>query len=780
MALHSTSNTFSFSFWLCLLLFFCLVSSNSSLSTFSVSESPNQTPLVCALIPSSNGANFLNCSSQFISVNPNATFSAIVSGEGFLCTVRSFSSSSAMHCWRFSANGSNMIYKRIHREPSLQQLEAGNSHICGILNRTSGFQCWQWPEFKSFSIRENFSSIAVGEDFVCGLSVTSKIRCFGTGNNIRSIVDNQPKGNYSVIAAGFRHVCAISVGGDLHCWGDWVAKNPQGKFEALALGENRSCAMRNNGTIVCWGQNDFSLPTSLRGVVFLSIEAKRSVFCGVLRLNYSLFCWGHENFSSGSMVFERVLPGTCTNTCPGSRILPNSGNLCSPGQQICQSCEAEMQPAPPSPSPQPPPESGSSDWNGKMVALLVVGCAGSLSFVLVSAFFLYKHCKFRGCRVHDSGRLDEAAATSQQGASQSQNPHPPTMPQPQPQPVLEKRLSQLASMGNAGHLEEFSLQILVEATDNFSEERKIGSGSFGSVYRATLQDGRQVAVKRAEVSNTSSYAIGTKRQEDTDHAFINELESLSRLHHKNLVRLLGFCEDCNELVLVFEYIENGTLHDHLHKPQPQPQPQTSSPLMSWPARIKVALDAARGIEYLHEYAVPSIIHRDIKSSNILLDANGTAKVSDFGLSLMGPGEDESHLSLKAAGTVGYMDPEYYRLQQLSKKSDVYSFGVVLLEILTGYKAIHRNENGVPRNVVDFVVPYIVQDDIHRVLDHKMPPPTPFEIEAVAYVGYLAADCVSLEGRDRPSMTEVVNSLERALAACLVPPSLSRSTTASSR
>ncbi|KAJ4713740.1 serine/threonine-protein kinase-like protein CCR4 [Melia azedarach] len=701
MALHSTSNTFSFSFWLCLLLFFCLVSSNSSLSTFSVSESPNQTPLVCALIPSSNGANFLNCSSQFISVNPNATFSAIVSGEGFLCT----------------------------------QLEAGNSHICGILNRTSGFQCWQWPEFKSSSIRENFSSIAVGEDFVCGLSVTSKIRCFGTGNNIRSIVDNQPKGNYSVIAAGFRHVCAISVGGDLHCWGDWVAKNPQ---------------------------------------------AKRSVFCGVLRLNYSLFCWGHENFSSGSMVFERVLPGTCTNTCPGSRILPNSGNLCSPGQQICQSCEAEMQPAPPSPSPQPPPESGSSDWNGKMVALLVVGCAGSLSFVLVSAFFLYKHCKFRGCRVHDSGRLDEAAATSQQGASQSQNPHPPTMPQPQPQPVLEKRLSQLASMGNAGHLEEFSLQILVEATDNFSEERKIGSGSFGSVYRATLQDGRQVAVKRAEVSNTSSYAIGTKRQEDTDHAFINELESLSRLHHKNLVRLLGFCEDCNELVLVFEYIENGTLHDHLHKPQPQPQPQTSSPLMSWPARIKVALDAARGIEYLHEYAVPSIIHRDIKSSNILLDANGTAKVSDFGLSLMGPGEDESHLSLKAAGTVGYMDPEYYRLQQLSKKSDVYSFGVVLLEILTGYKAIHRNENGVPRNVVDFVVPYIVQDDIHRVLDHKMPPPTPFEIEAVAYVGYLAADCVSLEGRDRPSMTEVVNSLERALAACLVPPSLSRSTTASSR
>lgn len=197
----------------------------------------------------------------------------------------------------------------------------------------------------------------------------------------------------------------------------------------------------------------------------------------------------------------------------------------------------------------------------------------------------------------------------------------------------------------------------------------------------------------------------------------------------------------------------------------------------------MALDAARGIEYLHEYAIPHVIHRDIKSSNILLDAMWTAKVSDFGLSLMGPGEGESHLSLRAAGTVGYMDPEYYRLQQLTNKSDVYSLGVVLLELLSGCKAIHKNENGDARNVVDFVVPYVVQDEIHRVLDPKVPPPTPYEIEAVAYVGYLAADCVTLEGKERPSMTEIVNSLEKALTACSMspPPSplLSRATTRSS-
>ncbi|GLT77309.1 hypothetical protein SLA2020_489070 [Shorea laevis] len=134
---------------------------------------------------------------------------------------------------------------------------------------------------------------------------------------------------------------------------------------------------------------------------------------------------------------------------------------------------------------------------------------------------------------------------------------------------------------------------------------------------------------------------------------------------------------------------------------------------------------------------------------------------------MGPTEDESPLSLRAAGTVGYMDPEYYRLQLLTSKSDVYSFGVVLLELLSGYKAIHRNENDVPRNVVDYVVPYIFKDEIHRVLDRRVPPTTPFEIEAVAHVGYVAADCVTREGRDRPSMSVIVNSLERALLACVV-------------
>lgn len=696
---------------------------------------------------------------------------------------------SVLSCWRFSSiNGSDLQFKRIYRGPALRELDSGNSHVCGTVNGTNNLECWQWHGFNSRSA-QNLSKISVGEKFVCGISPKNEISCVGSNE---AVVDRVPVGSYVEISSGFSHACAISRNGSLICWGDNVGSCPQqGKFLSLALGENRSCALRENQTVVCWEQNgNFALPESLRETEFLSIEAKRKVFCGVLKENFSLYCWGNgENGMMGYnyLVFQNVLPGPCRSQsqCPGGQYLPGSGRYCEAGLVICCSGSGEEQlteksPGPISPSPESEPPSpsaaNSSGWSRRMVAFMVVGCVGSLSLVLVCCFFLYRYCIGKVCRVHDSGRLDEAQTQAEPGSSRRQQSFSQVDSRHGSGPVLEKRLSHLVSMGNNGtHLEEFSFEVLLEATDNFSEERKIGTGSFGSVYQGKLEDGREVAIKRAEASASSSFigGGGTKRQaEDKDNAFVRELELLSRLNHKNLVPLLGFYEDNKERVLVYEYMSNGTLHDHLHK-------EDDSPLATWSARIKVAVDAARGIQYLHDFAVPSIIHRDIKSANILLDDTWTAKVSDFGLSLMGPDDDMSHLSLRAAGTMGYIDPEYFRLQKLTTKSDVYSFGVVLLELLSGHKAIHKNENGVPRNVVDYVVPYIVQDEIHRVLDRRVPPPTPYEIEAVAYVGYLAADCVTLEGRDRPSMAEIVSSLERALAACLARPTLSRSTTQSS-
>ncbi|XP_011005429.1 PREDICTED: serine/threonine-protein kinase-like protein CCR4 [Populus euphratica] len=750
-----------------------------SLSTVSISEISNQT-LVCALTPArgTKQDSFLSCSSFprgiQIPLNPPSTsFSAIVGGKGFLCGLISLPwspTNSTLVCWRFSVNATNMMsYKRIYHDLALSQLEAGKSFACGLINVTNHLECWPRREFNSSSIAQGLSSIAVGEDFVCGISESGSITCGGSINNA---FDGQNlKGNYCAVAAGFRHACAINSHHRMECWGSMVGEKPEGEFISMALGENRGCALRTNGTIVCWGQDNFSLPERLKKTYFIAIEATINVFCGVEKSTSSLYCWGNEIFNSNLLVFEEVLPGPRRNDCPDAISGPQCQSV-FPHSKSNSNCTPPPAIWPPTPEPRQERLRSCNKWSDKIMAFFVVGCGGSLVLLLVIGFFLFKYCKCRGCRIHDSGRLDGAGpgADVEQGGAPSRPQAPRTE---QASPVLEKRLSELASMGNAGHLEEFSFQVLLEATNNFSPDKKIGAGCFGSVYQGTLDDGCEVAIKRAEISNTYSYSVGTKRQEDRDVAFINELESLSRLHHKNLVKLLGFCEDSNELVLVYEYMHNGTLFDHLHKLE-------SSPLMSWTARIKVALDAARGVEYLHRYAVPPIIHRDIKSSNILLDSTWTAKVSDFGLCLMGPEDEKSHLSLLAAGTVGYMDPEYYILQRLSTKSDVYSFGVVLMEILSGYKAIHKNENGVHRNVVDLVVPSIVQEEIHRVLDSRVPPPTPFEIEAVIRTGYLAADCVTLEGRDRPSMTDVVSSLDRALAACLPhPSSLSRSTTGSS-
>ncbi|OVA19016.1 Protein kinase domain [Macleaya cordata] len=749
-----------------------IIPSSASLSTLSISETSNQV-LVCSLIPSNSNTNWksvLNCTNfpigNQIPVNsPNVSISAITAGNGFECLISPKSPSiCTLGCWRFSGNGTNLRYKRIYKGPMLDELDAGNSHICARIRSTNRVKCWQWPDFDS-GARVNLSGIAVGGEFLCGFNESKKINCLGYD---QGILNSVPTGDFSVIEAGNEHVCAISTDGSLNCWGKIEGKIPTGEFKKLALGNNRSCALRENGTIVCWGENDFNLPQDLQGMEFTLIEAKNSVFCGILARNFSVFCWGNDEFFSPySMVFGHVQAGPCTTECP-CKFLPGSGYFCNEGSGICPPCSNRT-----TALPLPPSKTESDSSNGgndkRKLAFLVLGCVGTFSLVIISCFFLFKFCKARVCRVHDSGRLDQVIVEPPPIGSTRHG-------EPQIRPVqasLEKRLSQLYSMS---HLEEFTLEMLLKVTGNFSKENKIGHGSFGFVYRATLDDGREVAIKRAELlMTTSSYAAGaagTKRQDDKENAFISELAHLSRLNHKNLVRLLGYCDEENERVLVYEYMAHGTLHDHLHKFE------TAPPLNSWTARLKVALDAARGIEYLHTYAVPSIIHRDIKSSNILLDASWTAKVSDFGLSLMGPEDHESHLSLRAAGTVGYMDPEYYRLQQLTTKSDVYSFGVLLLELLSGFKAIHPNEAGVPRNVVDFAVPYIIDDEIHCLLDPKLPAPTPYEIEAVTYVGYLAADCVNLEGRNRPSMTEVVSSLEKALAACEAPQILSRSTTRS--
>ncbi|XP_078162076.1 serine/threonine-protein kinase-like protein CCR4 [Carex rostrata] len=746
------------SMYLLLLLFLTLPYQiqSSPLSTIAIAQISNIS-LICAFLPSTNQKFDLNCTSLLNRTTRSypsgrSPFSAIAGGDGFLCalgpSLTLHSNFSTMLWWEFHENVTET--KRVYKGPPIVDLSSGGSHVCGLQagHVRNKLYCWRWPKL-SVPKDMNFSDIAVGRYFVCGLLWGSfKIHCFG---NDTGVVGKEPRvGNYMSISAGSHHMCAISLSRKLTCWGNGSPRlgNNNISVLAMALGASGTCVLCINGTVICWGSRS-APPKDLKTAQFLSIQAKGDSFCGVLMLNFSLVCWGKKELESNHLVFDRVLPGPCVPvsycTCG---VLPGSGSLCPNEGCICQPCGFEL---------------FSNSWitllhRKKYLTFLIIGAVTFFTIFLVGQILLTKWCKHRyqvsGQAQTASGRLLRAYVDSQ---------------------AIEQRLNELIGKGIGYTVEQFSIGDIQSVTNGFSASCQIGSGSFGSVYHATLGDGREVAIKRAESGNVASTSTTPARRRDRESAFVSELALLSRINHRNLVSLLGFCTDDGERVLVYEYMSNGTLYDNLHKRQPLPPP-----LATWQSRLKLALDAARGIEYMHAYAVPTIIHRDIKSANILLDKNWVAKIADFGLSLVseegGDEEEGDNDQLRIAGTVGYMDPEYYRLQRLTAKSDVYSFGVVLLELLTGCRVIKKyGESGTPKNVVDFAVPFIVADDMHHVLDPKLPSPTPTETDAVAYVGYLAADCVSEIGQDRPTMTEVVCGLERALAACS-PNVLSRSTT----
>ncbi|WCJ19633.1 CRINKLY4 related 3 [Euphorbia peplus] len=294
--------------------------------------------------------------------------------------------------------------------------------------------------------------------------------------------------------------------------------------------------------------------------------------------------------------------------------------------------------------------------------------------------------------------------------------------------------------------EEFTLDELAAATYGFSDDCKLGHGRYGVVYKGRLRDGREVAIKRKDIVKQKS--------SEEDNEYEAELWYFLKLHHKHLVGVVGYCEQNTERLLVFEYMANGTLYHQLfHK--------DSSMIDSWIMRIRIALDAARGLEYLHNYAVPPIIHRVLKSSSILLNENWTARVCDFGF--MGLESQQKYKLKMAAKRDGYVDPEYNGENVLTAKSDVYSFGVVLLELLTGKMAIFDMEDK-PTTLVEFSVPKITGNELFLILDLRIGPPKSVnEAEAIEMMAYTALHCVNLDGINRPNITDIVNNLEEALS-----------------
>ncbi|XP_024518736.1 probable LRR receptor-like serine/threonine-protein kinase At1g67720 isoform X1 [Selaginella moellendorffii] len=286
----------------------------------------------------------------------------------------------------------------------------------------------------------------------------------------------------------------------------------------------------------------------------------------------------------------------------------------------------------------------------------------------------------------------------------------------------------------------YSFQEMKEASNNFGN--KIGSGGFGTVYYGRLKNGREVAIK--VLSATSHQGA---------REFSNEVTLLSRIHHRNLVSFLGFCQEGKERILVYEFMHIGTLRDCLYAKE------EDRLVLDWTARLKVLLDAAKGLDYLHTGCNPSIIHRDVKSSNILISDKKTGKVADFGLSKM-TSEGSSLVSTTVKGTVGYLDPEYYMNQRLTEKSDVYSFGIVLLETISAREPLSPELFEPESNIVQWARAALQKGDIKSIVDPALGDAP--RMESLWKVGEIAMYCVEPHGVNRPTMAEVARELQEAL------------------
>ncbi|KAL8171819.1 hypothetical protein V2J09_023623 [Rumex salicifolius] len=304
---------------------------------------------------------------------------------------------------------------------------------------------------------------------------------------------------------------------------------------------------------------------------------------------------------------------------------------------------------------------------------------------------------------------------------------------------LKLQQHQSSNDGVAEGTKLFTYKKLYKATDHFNENRILGRGGQGIVYKGMLIDGTIVAVKK------SSKLMDESQLEQ----FINEVVILSTINHRNVVKLLGCCLETKVPLLVYEFISNGTLSQHIHHP-------SEDFVLTWATRLKIAADSAGAIAYLHSSSSTPVYHRDIKPCNILLDDKYRAKVSDFGSSKTIE-IDQTHLTTLVQGTLGYLDPEYFESNIFTDKSDVYSFGVVLLELLTSKKPIYRNETMEQKVLITEFFLHIENSNLFDILDPKIVEEANDE-ELIA-VADLAKRCLNGSGRSRPSMKEVAVILE---------------------
>ncbi|KAJ4730935.1 Wall-associated kinase family protein [Rhynchospora pubera] len=304
--------------------------------------------------------------------------------------------------------------------------------------------------------------------------------------------------------------------------------------------------------------------------------------------------------------------------------------------------------------------------------------------------------------------------------------------------MLRQRISSQKALAKI-----FSSEELKKATNNYSEDRILGKGGYGTVYKGMLEDHTVVAIKKSKLVDETQI-----------EQFINEVVILSQINHRNVVKLLGCCLETEVPLLVYEFIPNGNLFYHLHNDR--------LGSISWENRLRIAVETAIALAYLHSATQFPIIHRDVKSSNILLDENYTAKVADFGASRLVP-YNQTHVTTLVQGTFGYLDPEYFQTSVLTEKSDVYSFGVVLVELLTRQKPISHDPTNDWKNLATHFITLVERNQFLEMVDQtvlKEAGATHLNV-----VVQIALNCLSLKREDRPKMIDVLvelNALRRLL------------------
>ncbi|XP_020204916.1 serine/threonine-protein kinase-like protein CCR1 [Cajanus cajan] len=684
---------------------------------------------------------------------------ALSGGDGFLCGI--LANTSQPYCWGATTKPSAdlVLVPPAYRNTAYSRIAAGNRHVCAVqgyyyADRDSGaVDCWEIRKTENGTLEAMHSdlfldlsvtklevkTVVSGEGFTCGEVKDSGLTCWGpTSRNLG--VSNVSNG-FAALAASRSAVCGVfNFSGELKCWGDpgsFLDPPVQVPLVSLSAGARHFCGVRmDSHEVECWG--DLNSSVVPKGNGFMAIASSDFTTCGIREDDLLLDCWlVNASKPDFDPPLELSSPGLCRASSCGAgefafnvsvlneialtslcvredlRICSPCGSNCSKGfflssectrnaDRVCTACSLCQNSSCFGVCGLNKSTGLHMRWHWHHLPRLVVIVGSS---VLGVSVILLCGCL---CMVRKG--------TQKQSKSCMGNPE-------QEDDHANVALNSTPSVASCpGAPQVFRLSELKDATNGFKEFNELGRGSYGFVYKALLADGRVVAVKRANAATI----IHTNNRD-----FETELEILCKIRHCNVVNLLGYCAEMGERLLVYEYMPHGTLYDHLHG--------GLSPL-NWSLRLKIALQAAKGLEYLHKELVPPIVHKDLKSSNILLDSEWGARISDFGLLASSDKDLNGDL-----------------------ESDVYNFGIVLLEILSGRKAYDRDYT--PPNMVEWAVPLIKQGKGAATIDRYVS--LPRNVEPLLKLADIAELAVRENPSERPPMSDIASWLEQIVKDGLI-------------